>query len=86
LKAPITEFSTCGSKASGRGAAKSRCAFLAPLAYGRARTVARVLGIDPKLVAYALNRLAREKVLALCEPASGLPRDCYVLSDDNLLD
>jgi hypothetical protein len=53
--------------------------------YGRARTVARVLGIEPKLVAYALNRLAREKLLAPCEPAAGLPRDCYMLGDDNLL-
>ncbi len=52
--------------------------------YGRARTVARVLGIEPKLVAYAINRLAREKLLAASEPASGLPRDCFFLSDDNL--
>ena len=53
--------------------------------YGRARTVARVLSNEPKLVAYTLNRLAREKLLASCEPASGLPRDCYVLSGDNPL-
>ena len=52
--------------------------------YGRPRTVARVLGIEPKLVTGAVNRLTREKLLAPCEPASGLPRDCYVLSDDDL--
>ena len=52
--------------------------------YGRARTVARVLAIEPKLVTGAVNRLLREKLLASCEPASALPRDCYALTDDNL--
>jgi hypothetical protein len=54
--------------------------------YGRPRTVARVLGIEPKLVTNAVNRLAREKILAAGISASALPRDCYVLTDDHLLD
>jgi hypothetical protein len=54
--------------------------------YGRARTVARVLGIEAKLVTYVVNRLVREQLLMAYEPASGLSRDCYALTDDHLLD
>jgi hypothetical protein len=53
-------------------------------AYGRPRTLARLAGIEPKLVTYAVNRLVREKMLAASEPSSGLPRDCYVLTGDHL--
>jgi hypothetical protein len=53
--------------------------------YGRARTVARVLGIEAKLVTRVINRLVRERLLMACEPASGLSRDYYALTDDHLL-
>jgi hypothetical protein len=54
-------------------------------AYGSPRGLARLLGIQPRLVSYALNRLAREKLLAACAPAPGLPRDCYALTEEHLV-
>ena len=52
--------------------------------YGTPRSVARLLGIDLKLAAGAINRLVREKVLVPCAPTAGLPRACYALTGENL--
>ncbi len=53
--------------------------------YGTPRSVARVAGIEPKLVASAINRLVREKLLASLPPAAGA-RGCYALTEENLRD
>ena len=52
--------------------------------YGTTRSVARTLGIEAKLAAGAVNRLVREKLLAPCAPAPGLPHGCYALTGENL--
>ncbi len=54
--------------------------------YGTPRCVARVAGIEPKLVTSAINRLLREKLLAPLAPAAAVARGCYALTAENLRD
>ncbi len=54
--------------------------------YGSERAIARTLGIEPRLVAYAASRLLRENIVAACPPGSGLPRDCRVLTGESIRD
>ena len=54
--------------------------------YGTPRSVARVAGIEPKLVTSAINRLVREKLLAPLPPAAAVARGCYALTAENLRD
>jgi hypothetical protein len=48
--------------------------------YGRARTIARLLGIEQRLVDNAVKRLLREELLIACGAAAGPLRSCYALT------
>jgi len=52
--------------------------------YGTERTIARTLGIDPKLVSRAVIRLMREGMLAAPGADWGLARACYALTEEHL--